>query len=97
MIAPQADDIVLIIRTSNAMLWTLVIVQIIRWPLPIPKVIRELLGTVVVFGMWVFVFGAAVPLLNLSYDLIRVIYTAFTAYAGIVAIGILSSRILDEE
>lgn len=47
--------------------------------------------------MWVFVFGGAVPLLNLSYDLIRVVYTAFTAYAGIVAIGILSSRILDEE
>lgn len=32
-----ADDIALIIRTANAMLWTMVIVQIIRWPHPHPQ------------------------------------------------------------
>ena len=81
----------LAIRLANAILWTRVTWKLARRSEPVPRVMRQLLCTVLFFGMWVLAIGGTAPLGVVPGDALRSMYTVFTAYAGLVAIGILTS------
>lgn len=81
----------LAIRLANAILWTRVTWKLARRAKPVPPLVRRLLCTVLFFGMWVLALGGTAPLGVIPGDVLRSAYTVFTAYAGLVAIGILTS------
>lgn len=81
----------LVIRVLNALLWTGVALTILRHDRPVVRLVRQLITTVIVFGMWVFVLGSLVQF-GLPADIPMNVYTAFAIYAAIVAAGILLER-----
>lgn len=83
------------IRLLNAILWTVVCYQILRHDRPVPRLVRQLLVTVIIFGMWVFVIGGVTPF-GFPAEAARNIYTIFTAYAGLIAVGILTTPARDK-
>lgn len=85
-----------VIRFANALAWTIVCVEILRYQRTraMPPLVRQLIVSVLIFGMWVLVLGSLVQV-GFPGDSARTIYTVFTAYSAIIAIGILSSNVLD--
>lgn len=77
-----------IIRGVNLILWAAVFGRILRNGLPINRFARSMVATVLLFGMAVLYIGGLVPF-GLDAEVTRWLYTAFTAYAAIVALGIL--------
>ncbi len=76
------------LRFSNALLWSWVTLRIIQFDEPVPRLIRSLIVTVLIFGMWVLAMGSLTQI-GLSGEFTRQTYTIFTVYAGIAAIAIL--------
>lgn len=83
----------LAIRTTNAILWSILLARIYRAGLPVMPLVRTLIVSVVFLGMWVLVLGSLTSLGIVESGTARVIYTVFTAYSAIVAAGILASRV----
>lgn len=81
----------LAIRTANAVLWTIICVDLLRRGTPALAAIRRLASTVLLLGMWVFVIGALVQF-GVPGEVARFVYTAFAAYAGIIALAIVGER-----
>jgi hypothetical protein len=81
--------VTLIIRGTNAILWTIVFFQMARSKQTAYLSVRRLVMSVVFLGMWVLVIGALTSLGIVETGTARMIYTIFTAYAAIVAAGIL--------
>lgn len=78
-----------LLRLTNALLWTVLIVRIFRNDTkPLPPLVRRVLVTVILFGMWMLFTGSLVPF-GFPGDWASRLYTAFTVYAGIVAFTIL--------
>jgi hypothetical protein len=84
----------LAIRAINAFLWTIVCVRIVQHDQPVPRIIRLLIVTVILGGMWVLTFGGLAPF-GVPGEVARFIYTAYTAYAGIIAVAIVTDPISD--
>lgn len=82
------DVLALVIRTVNAVLWTVVGLRVIRYG-PLQPLARKMVNVTIVFGMWALAFGALVRFDIVSSDLSRMVYTAFTAFAAMVAVAIL--------
>jgi len=82
----------LLIRLANAVVWTAFVITYMRQIKPIGRMARRFVGTVIIFGMWILVFGA-LTLFSPSFGTpARLIYTAFTVYALIVGAVILADR-----
>lgn len=80
----------LALRVVNAVLWLLVVVRILRHDRPVSALTRKLISLVLLFGMGILVLGALVPF-GFPGELARLIYTAFTAFAGLIALGIITT------
>lgn len=81
----------LAIRLVNALLWTSVVLTILHRDKPVTPLIRRLISTILLFGMWVLVIGGIVPL-GFPGEAARMVYTIFTAYAGLIALAIVTSE-----
>lgn len=94
MLAGHEDHIAqlaLIIRGLNAVLWTLLIRRIVMEDKPVSPLARRVISGVLFFGMWVLVIGALVQF-GFPSDMARTVYTAFTAFAGISALAMLTTK-----
>lgn len=81
--------VALVIRTGNLCLWVAVAVRYWHAPAPTPFARRVVLS-VVVAGSVALVLGGFAPL-GFPGDVARFVYTAFTAYAAIVAGALLTA------
>ncbi len=89
----DADPIAIgstIIRTANAIIWTLLCVRIFRAGIPVIPLVRTLFVTVFFLGMWVLALGSLTAF-GFPTEAARFIYTAFTAYSLIVATAIITA------
>jgi hypothetical protein len=77
----------LLIRSANAIVWVALCIGVLRRDRPVYPVERRLLVTVLMSGMIVLAIGALTAF-GLPGDAARFLYTAFTAYALIVALAI---------
>jgi hypothetical protein len=82
-----------LIRTGNALLWTVFVLQTIRSDRPLLRTARLMILPVIFMGMWVLVIGSLVTLGILSGDVARTVYTLFTAFAAIVALTLVTSDV----
>lgn len=83
---PGVDaEIAIVVRTVNAVLWTIWAVQTFRRDVPIIRLARQMVLPVIVFGMWVLVLGGLVSIQLVNGETARTIYTLFTAFAATVA------------
>lgn len=82
---------ILFIRVANAVLWTVIAIRVLVGVDPLPLLARKLIATVIIFGMWTLVLGGIVPL-GFPGEVARTVYSIFAAYAGLVALGIATSR-----
>lgn len=80
----------LIIRGVNCLLWVTVVVKILRHDRPVSRLARQLISLVLLFGMAVLFMGSTVPF-GFPGDVARVLYTSFTAFAGLIALAILTT------
>jgi hypothetical protein len=83
----------LAIRGINAVLWTAVIYEVLRSGQPLPRLVRNLSATVILFGMWALFLGGLTTVGAVPGDVARFIYTTFTAYAALVALAIVTDAI----
>jgi hypothetical protein len=84
-----------LIRASNAALWLVIGIHAFRWNKPLSRFGRRIVWTVIAIGMIVLAVGGLVPMGIISGQFARVMYTAFTAYAAIVALALLSTETRD--
>lgn len=82
----------LILRTANFILWTLVVIRVFKHDKPVSRLARQLISIVLFFGMGILDIGALVPFGIVSSEVSRTVYTAFTAFAGLIALGIITTR-----
>lgn len=80
----------LLVRGVNLVLWIVVAARILVRNQSLSLLARRAVATVIVFGMSVLVLGATVPF-GFPGHLATLIYTAFTAYAAILAVALLST------
>lgn len=80
----------LIIRAINLGLWLVVAFRISRGGIPVSNLARRIIITMIVFGMSVFLIGALVPF-GFPGTWASLLYTAFTAYAAIIALALLTT------
>lgn len=86
----------LAIRLLNAALWTALGITVLQHDRPVPPLVRKLITAVVILGMWTLAFGAVAVLVPaIPSEVARIVYTAFTAFAAIIAAAILMERTLD--
>lgn len=85
----------LVIRSANAVLWLYFCAQVLMRNHPVPTLARKFISTVLIFGMFIFVVGALIPF-GVPTDFARLLYTAFTAYAGIVVFTMITVHVLDD-
>lgn len=78
------------LRFANFLLWTLVILRIFRHDRPVSRLTRQLISVVLFFGMGILALGSLVPF-GFPGELARMIYTAFTAFALLIALGIITT------
>lgn len=76
------------IRLFNAIMWTIVFIKVIRHDRPVSRLVRRIVMTVIIFGMWVLVVGALVQFDWVAGEQARMVYTIFTAYAGLIGLGL---------
>lgn len=84
------DLFIFTIRTVNAVSWTILFIVLFRDSTPVVPLIRSLISFVIMAGMWVLVVGAVATSYSIDPRPIRLMYTAYTAIAAIVAIGVLT-------
>ena len=80
----------LLIRAINLVLWAMVVARILYHDRPVTRLARRLVSLVLVFGMGVLLLGALVPL-GFPSETSRLIYTSFTAFAALIALGIITT------
>ena len=88
----MADELALLLRTANAVLWATVVIRIFRYDRPLYPMARRLVSLVLLFGMSALAFSGLVPLGLVAVDVARMVITAFTAFAALVALGILATK-----
>lgn len=86
----EVEITTLIIRGLNLALWVLLGIRILVLDRPVSRMARNTIIMVVIFGMGVLFLGALVPF-GFPGEAARLIYTAFTAFAAIVALGLLTT------
>lgn len=84
------EHVTVLIRGINLLLWLGVVKRIIEDDRPLSRLARRMVGLVIVFGMAVFVVGSLVPF-GFPGQWASLIYTAFTAFAAILAVALLST------
>ncbi len=85
-------EIALAIRTINFILWTLVVIRIFRHDRPVDRLTRQLFSVVLIFGMGVLAVGSLSPFDILPDGSTRMMYTVFTAFAGLIALAIITTK-----
>lgn len=78
-----------ILRTANALAWSYLSWRILKAGIPVIPLARKLMVSVLFFGMWVLALGSLVQF-GFPGEAARFIYTAFTAYALIIAAAIIT-------
>lgn len=81
----------LVLRTTNAIVWAVIVTLILARDRPVASLSRRMIGTVLLFGMTVLAIGSTTPF-GFPTEVARLIATMFTAYALIVGLGILTTR-----
>lgn len=84
------------IRLANAVLWTIVVVRILRTDKPIMRLVLQILVLVIVAAMWVLAFGSLVALGFLDAAIARTVVTVFAGFAAILALTIVRGKELEE-
>ena len=91
MDAVDAIDVVLILtRVLAALVWTHLAVVFIRDESPALPMVRVLVMSTVLLGLWFLVIGGFVTLIGTDVTVVRWLYTIYTAFASIVGLAILS-------
>ena len=92
MDAVEAVDVVLILtRVLAALIWTHLAIVFIRDESPAIPMVRMLVMSTVLLGLWFLVIGAVGAILELFEPaVIRWLYTIYTAFASIVGLAILT-------
>jgi len=87
----DAIDVVLILtRVLAALVWTHLAVVFIRDESPALPMVRVLVMSTVLLGLWFLVIGGFVTLIGTDVTVVRWLYTIYTAFASIVGLAILS-------
>lgn len=81
----------LILRSVNFLLWLLVVIRILRHGVPVSSLTRKLISVTVIFGMGILLVGGLVPFGIVRAETARMIYTSFTVFAGLIALGIITT------
>jgi hypothetical protein len=76
----------LLVRAANALVWSIVVMKILRNDRPVSGMARKLISLVLVPGFWVLALGGLVPFSIIESDAIRIFYTAYTAVALIIGV-----------
>ena len=89
------DLIVILTRLMAAVIWTHIAIILIKDDSPALPMVRALVMSTLLLGLWFLVIGAFVTISeNLDEDIqpmvIRWLYTVYTAFASIVGLAILS-------
>jgi hypothetical protein len=82
------------IRGVNAVLWGIVIIRILRRDRPVLRLERQLIGMVVLAGMWLLFIGST-GFLPMGWA--KLLYTAYTAIAAVIAFAIAMGKDSDKE
>ena len=91
MDAVEAVDVVLILtRVLAALIWTHLAIVFIRDESPAIPMVRILVMSTVLLGLWLLVIGGLVSLFVGDLTVVRWLYTIYTAFASIVGLAILS-------
>jgi hypothetical protein len=91
MDAVEAVDVVLILtRVLAALIWTHLAIVFIRDESPAIPMVRMLVMSTVLLGLWFLVIGGLVSLFVGDLTVVRWLYTIYTAFASIVGLAILS-------
>ena len=91
MDAVEAVDVVLILtRVLAALIWTHLAIVFIRDESPAIPMVRMLVMSTVLLGLWFLVIGGLVSLFVGDLTVVRWLYTIYTAFASIVVLAILS-------
>ena len=87
------ESLSLVVRASAATLWSFVVWhRATERTTGFEQLVRRLMGSVIVFGLWALALGGLGPLDLLPSGLLRVLYTVFTGYALVVAVVLLWAR-----
>lgn len=81
----------LIIRVVNAALWVWLGARILSDDVPINRLARRMVVTVLIFGMSMLAIGGFAPF-GLPQEAVRWLYTIFSAYSAIVALALLTTE-----
>lgn len=87
------DVAIFCVRLANALIWTVLGYRILRGGTKaVHPFTRRLIIVLLVAGYWLLSSGGLVQLIGLPGDLVRLVYTAYTAAAGVIGIALISAK-----
>jgi hypothetical protein len=77
----------IVLRTTNAIVWSVWVLQTARKDRPLIRLARQLVLPVILIGMWVYTFGSLTAI-GVPGDLARTVYTVFTGFALVIGLSL---------